>query len=268
MASTSVVDLRDVVAVVDRFPALAGVSLRIGSGEVVLVRGPNGAGKTTLLRLCAGLLGVTAGDASVLGVDLRTSASAVRRRVGLLGHASFLYADLTVAENARFWGRATGVSDADAVAALDRLEVAQRIRDLPVRSLSTGQRRRVSLAVAVARRPELWLLDEPHAGLDSGGRDLVDALVAEAAAAGATVMFASHELERAESVAQRAVTIVGGVITDGGASEPEPPADGERASHSGTDLSGTDLSGTDLSGTDLSGTDLSGTDLSGADRGP
>ncbi len=214
MASSPVVDLRGVVAVVGRFPALAGVDLRVGSGEVVLVRGPNGAGKTTLLRLCAGLLPVTDGHAEVLGVDLAVAGRDVRRRVGLLGHATFLYADLTVLENAVFWARATGVTPDDAVAALDRLEVPARVRDLPVRSLSTGQRRRVSLAVTVARRPELWLLDEPHAGLDATGRDLVDGLVAEASAAGATVLFASHELERAEAVARRIVTIAGGVVTD------------------------------------------------------
>lgn len=214
MDTSPVVDLRGVVAVVDRFPALAGVDLRVGPGEVVLVRGPNGAGKTTLLRLCAGLLPVVDGRATVLGVDLTTSARDVRRRVGLLGHATFLYAELSVLENARFWARATGVSDGDAVAALDRLEVTARVRDLPVRALSTGQRRRVSLAVTVARRPELWLLDEPHAGLDASGRDLVDALVDEAAVAGATVLFASHELERAEAVARRVVTLSGGVVTD------------------------------------------------------
>jgi ABC-type multidrug transport system ATPase subunit len=72
----------------------------------------------------------------------------------------------------------------------------------------------------VARRPELWLLDEPHAGLDAAGRDVVDDLIAEASTSGATVLFASHELERAESVAGRVVTIAGGavVVAGGGSS--------------------------------------------------
>ena len=93
------------------------------------------------------------------------------------------------------------------------MAVADRLHDLPVRSLSAGQRRRVSFASVLARRPELWLLDEPHAGLDAAGRDLVDGLVGEAAAAGATVLFASHELDRAEGVAERGVTVAGGVAT-------------------------------------------------------
>jgi energy-coupling factor transporter ATP-binding protein EcfA2 len=81
-----------------------------------------------------------------------------------------------------------------------------------VARLSAGQRRRTSLAVLVARRPELWLLDEPHAALDQEGRDLVDGLMVDAVAAGATVVFASHELDRATAVAHRTITIAGGTV--------------------------------------------------------
>ncbi len=215
MAPDPVVHLRGAVALVDRFPALAGADLDVAAGEVVLVRGANGAGKTTLLRTCAGLLPVTSGTAQVLGVDLVARPAAVRRRVGLLGHATQLYGELSVRENVRFWARAAGASSADGSAALERLGVPDRLHGIAVRSLSTGQRRRVSFAAMVARRPELWLLDEPHAGLDAGGRDVVDELIAEASAAGATVLFASHELDRAESVAHRVVTIAGGAVVVG-----------------------------------------------------
>jgi len=212
-SSPAAVRLRGAVALLGRFPALAGMDLEVARGEVVLLAGPNGAGKTTLLRVCAGLVPVVEGSAEVLGVDLRADPRSVRRRVGLLGHAPGLYADLTVSENLEFWCRSSGVAAADGAAALDRMAVAGRLRDLPVRALSAGQRRRVSFATVLARRPELWLLDEPHAGLDAAGRDLVDGLVGEAAAAGATVLFASHELDRAEGVAQRGVTVAGGVAT-------------------------------------------------------
>ncbi len=191
---------------------MAGLDLDIRTSEIVLLSGPNGAGKTTVLRVCAGLVGVVDGEAEVLGVDLRVDRRSVRRRVGLLGHELGLYADLSVTENLRFWSRAAGATTQDGLAALDRLEVAPRLRDLPVRALSAGQRRRVSFASLLARRPELWLLDEPHAGLDSSGRDLVDGLISEASAAGATVVFASHELDRAEAVAGRTVRIAGGVV--------------------------------------------------------
>src|SRR4051794_23372826 len=103
-AIAPVIKLTDAVAVLGRFPALAGVDLRVEAGEIVLLRGPNGAGKTTLLRLCAGLLPLTRGEGRVVDCDLRTQRDAVRRRVGLLGHSNGLYTDLTVAENVRFWG--------------------------------------------------------------------------------------------------------------------------------------------------------------------
>ena len=206
------VHLRNAVALIGRFPALAGVDLDVHHGEIVLVRGPNGAGKTTLLKLCAGLVPATSGTVEVLGRDLTANRAAVRRRVGMLGHATFLYEDLTVLENLDFWSRAAGATRDDGRAALVRLGVAERLWSLPVRALSTGQRRRVSFAAMVCRRPELWLLDEPHAGLDADGRDVIDELMIEAASVGATVLFASHELDRADQIAQRAVTISGGVI--------------------------------------------------------
>jgi heme ABC exporter ATP-binding subunit CcmA len=210
-----VVHLRAAVALLGRFPALAGIDLDVERGEIVLVRGPNGAGKTTLLRACAGLVPVVRGEARVLGHDLRTDARAVRRRVGLLGHATGLFDDLTVAGNVTFWGRACRAGRADIDAALTLVGMTGRLADVPVAKLSAGQRRRTSLACLLARRPELWLLDEPHAGLDTEARDLLDGLVRQAVGQGATVMMASHEHDRARALADRVVTLAGGT-TDAG----------------------------------------------------
>lgn len=200
------------MTVLGRFPALAGIDLEVAAGEIVVLRGPNGAGKTTLLRLCAGLLPVARGEAAVLGHDLTNGRQRrdLRSRVGLLGHATGLYDELTVTDNVRFWGRAAGAPAADIDAALTACGLDGRLADLSVARLSAGQRRRTSLACLLSRRPELWLLDEPHAGLDQEGRDLLDGLVRLAVASGATVLLASHELERAEALADRLVTIVGG----------------------------------------------------------
>ena len=104
-----VVQFRAAVALAGRFPALAGVDLSVETGEVVLVVGANGAGKTSLLRACAGLLPVTSGEAEVLGIDLTADHTAVRRHVGLLGHAAPLYDELSAAENVRFAVRALGL---------------------------------------------------------------------------------------------------------------------------------------------------------------
>ena len=224
-----VVHLRSAVSLLGRFPALAGVDLDVAEGEIVLLRGPNGAGKTSLLRTCAGLLPVSSGEAVVLGHDLTVDRAAVRPLVGLLGHATFLYDELTVADNVRFWARAARSDAADAEAALVALGLDGRLRDVAVARLSTGQRRRASIATMVARRPELWLLDEPHAGLDAEARDIVDALVRQAVTQGATVIVASHERERADALAGRAVAITGGVIESDGAQADGAQADGAEA---------------------------------------
>ncbi|MCU1345576.1 MAG: ccmA [Acidimicrobiia bacterium] len=214
-----------------RFPALAGVDLTVAPGEIVLLQGSNGAGKTTVLRLCAGLLPLAGGRAHVLGHDLADDRQAVRRRVGLLGHANGLYDELTVADNVRFWARSARATDAEIRTAMDRLGLSGRLADVPAGRLSAGQRRRTALAVLVARRPELWLLDEPHAGLDSAGRDHLDSLVREAASAGATVLFASHEADRALDLAQRVVTVAGGraaTAAAGNPAESAEPAENQR----------------------------------------
>jgi len=211
-ATPPVVELVDAVAVLGGFPALAGVSLRVDVPEIVLLHGPNGAGKTTLLRLCAGLLPLERGTGHVLGLDLGTQRPDVRRRVGMLGHSNGLYTDLTVGDNVRFWGATVGAGGDEIDAALERMGVGGRLRSVPVTKLSAGQRRRTALACLVARRAELWLLDEPHSGLDAAGRDDIDIVLRQAAASGATVMIASHEFDRAEPLATRTFDVVGGMI--------------------------------------------------------
>jgi heme ABC exporter ATP-binding subunit CcmA len=206
--------LREAVSLAGRFPLLAGANLDVEVGEIVHLRGPNGAGKSSLLRALAGLLPIVSGEAVVLAHDLRTHARMVRADVGMLGHASFLYDDLTVEDNARFAVRAARQDLSAVDAALSRLDLNGRLRATPVSQLSAGQRRRVALAILAARAPRLWLLDEPHAGLDTGGREVVDALVTDARHSGATVVMSSHEIERAGDLADRTVTIAGGQVVE------------------------------------------------------
>lgn len=206
------IDLHEVVATLGQFPALSGATMTVERGDIVLLRGPNGAGKTTLLRLCAGLVPVVRGTARVLGFDLATDRERVRPHVGLLGHQNGLYADLTVEENVRFWGATVGASGDEIAAAMDRMDVAGRLAGMTVGKLSAGQKRRTALAGLVARRAEVWLLDEPHAGLDQRGRDELDATLRQAADSGATILVASHELDRTESLATRIVDVVAGQV--------------------------------------------------------
>jgi heme ABC exporter ATP-binding subunit CcmA len=213
--SLSAVSLRDAVALSGRFPLLAGVDLDVAVGETVLVEGPNGAGKTSLLRVCAGLVPLSSGRITVFGLDPTRKRTAVRRRVGLLGHASHLYDDLTVVENVRFAVRAAGGDRARIGPACERWGLTGRLVRTAAGKLSAGQRRRVALAVLTARWPELWLLDEPHAGLDAVARGLLDEVVAEASATGVTILIASHESGTVEGLARRSVTMTGGRVTGG-----------------------------------------------------
>jgi heme ABC exporter ATP-binding subunit CcmA len=207
-----VIRFRSAVALVGRFPVLAGVDLEVAQGETVLLQGPNGAGKTSLLRACAGVLRVAAGQAMVLGEDLVANQRAVRRRVGLSGHSTALYDDLSAVENVRFAVRASKGPLGAVTPAMERLGLTGRLPETAVSALSAGQRKRVALSVLVARDPELWLLDEPHAGLDAEHRDLLDGLITDAVGRGRTVLLASHEAERVSGLADRVVIMAGGVV--------------------------------------------------------
>jgi heme ABC exporter ATP-binding subunit CcmA len=206
------VALRNAVVVLGAFPALTGLDLTVRPGEIVVLRGPNGAGKTTLLRVCAGLQPLSAGRAVILGHDLAKHRRAVRRTVGFLSHSGFLYDDLSVFENIRFAVRAGGGDVSRIAPTMQRLGIDERVAKLTVSACSAGQRRRTSLAVLVTRSPRLWLLDEPHAGLDADSRDLLDELVREAASNGTTVVMASHDDDRANAIATRTVHFSGGYL--------------------------------------------------------
>lgn len=211
-AGNAAIVLTDAVVALGGFPALAGASLTVHNGELVALRGANGTGKSTLLRLCAGLAPLARGSARVLDVDLAVDRAAVRRHVGLLGHRNGLYADLTARENVQFTARLVGADDHDVDAALQRLSIDARVAATRARSLSAGQRRRTALASLVVRRARIWLLDEPHAGLDAAARDELDGILADATHAGATVVYTTHELDRSGRSVPRTVTLAGGVV--------------------------------------------------------
>jgi len=204
--------LSGVVVALGGFPALAGVDLAVRSGELVALRGANGTGKSTLLRLCAGLTPLTRGSARVLGVDVATQRDTVRSLVGLLGHDNGLYSDLTARENVQFVAQLVGAGTSDVDAALDRLGVDARVAATRAGALSAGQRRRTALASLVVRRAQLWLLDEPHAGLDSAARSELDGILREATRSGATVVYTTHESDALGATVPRTITLTSGVV--------------------------------------------------------
>ena len=192
---TPAVLLTNVTRVFGVTPALVRVDLRVERGEAVLLRGSNGAGKSTLLRVVSTLLSPTYGAGRILGFDLLRDRAEIRSRIELLGHRTRLYEDLTAAENLRFAARLFGFEAAGIAASLERVGLAD-VAGERVRTYSQGMRQRVAVARAILRTPELLLMDEPYAGLDTAAREAVDDLVRETRARGGTVLLATHEPSR------------------------------------------------------------------------
>jgi heme ABC exporter ATP-binding subunit CcmA/heme exporter protein CcmB len=190
--------------------ALRDVDFTLRSGERVALLGPNGAGKTTLLRVLAGVLRPTGGTVHICGSDLGAFA-AVRRAIGVVGHQTCLYDELTARENLRFFGRLYGVAGLESriTAVLDEVELAP-IAARPVRTLSRGMQQRVSLARAMLHEPTILLLDEPETGLDQASQERIAALLRGWSAQGRAVLFTSHRLEWAETLADRALVLRAG----------------------------------------------------------
>ena len=197
-----------------QFPALTDATMNIQQGEVVLIKGPNGAGKSTLLRLCAGLLPMRSGTGTVLNFDLSAQRMELRAHIGLLGHRTGLYPDLTVSENLKFWASAYGANKTEVDKAMAFLGLNDRLGSVQVHNLSEGQRRRTSFALLLIKRPSIWLLDEPYAGLDSDGRELVNSSILQASELGTTVLIASHEIDKIGSNQERTLLVKGGRIVN------------------------------------------------------
>ncbi len=211
-APVSVARLRDAVVLAAGFPLLAGVDLDVAPASLTVVTGPNGAGKTSLLRLLGGLVALSSGSGTVVGIDLATGdRRLLRRRVGWLGHEGSFYDDLSVTENLRFAARALGRPLTDLDAAIERVGLGARAHTA-ARQLSAGQRRRLGLAWLLVRRAELWLLDEPYASLDDEGRAFFDVLLGEVCAGGASVVVSAHDPLRSPALAPRTLTIAGGRV--------------------------------------------------------
>ena len=157
-----------------------GVDLALKPGGSALLRGPNGIGKSSLMRICAGLLRPMAGTIERRG------------RIALADERLALDLEQPLREALGFWARMDGADDRALDAALEAMALA-RLGGIPVRMLSTGQRKRAALARVIASGADLWLLDEPGNGLDDASLELLGAAVAAHLAQGGIVVAASHQ---------------------------------------------------------------------------
>ena len=191
-------------------PALVDVSFDLAWGRRALLLGPNGAGKTTLLRVLATLTRPSAGIATVAGFDVTDQAGSVRRLVGYVGHQTYLYDDLTVDENLRFYARLYGKSRSnDSIeSVVERLELGPSLNQR-VRILSRGWQQRAALARALLHDPRILLLDEPDTGLDEAATATLFELLRRSEC---TMLIATHSLDRFEHMSTDVIRLDGGRI--------------------------------------------------------
>ena len=177
----------------------------VAAGETLAVLGPNGSGKSTLLRILAGLLRPSDGQARVLGAAVPKENWKLRGKVGYLGHDPLLYRDLTARENLAFAARLHRLEDAPArIETLFEQASLEAIADRRVAELSAGLTQRVAACRAVMHDPDLLVLDEPEANLDSESRDRIEALFERP---GRTKVIASHDRDRLISISDQTLEL-------------------------------------------------------------
>ncbi len=184
------------------------VDLDVREGEVFGFLGPNGAGKTTTIRTLLDEIRATSGSATILGLDTRKEAMAIRRRIGYIPGDLALYPNLTGRDTLAYFANMRGGVDWSFVDKLaERLDsdLSRKVGDL-----STGNRQKVGVIQAFMNRPDLPIMDEPTSGLDPLVQREFQTLVREVAAEGRTVFLSSHTLSEVQRVADRV-----GIIRDG-----------------------------------------------------
>jgi heme exporter protein A len=211
MAATLVIEAKNLGRRYGRRWALAGVSLTVAKGSVLMVAGRNGSGKSTLFRVISTVIRPDLGDARVCGFDVVREREDVRQRVALLSHYSYLYESLTARENLRVVADLLGKSRDAIVPLLERVALGGRADD-QVATFSAGMRKRLSFARVLLQEPQVVLFDEPYGQLDPEGFALVDTVVRELKSAGTTVLIATHQIERGAGLSDEAILLEAGRV--------------------------------------------------------
>jgi heme exporter protein A len=192
--------------------ALKSVSLKIEECEFLAFSGPNGAGKTTLLKIIATHISPSSGTVKIFGDDAFKNGGEIRRRIGLVTHESFLYDELSVRENLLFYAKLFSVKEEESF--LDTIEFLgmKRWYNVQVKQLSHGLRKRADIVRALIHNPDLILLDEPFAGLDTKTCDLLVNYFKSQE--GKTLLISSHSLEWTKKICEKGILLDKGNIVE------------------------------------------------------
>ena len=200
-AAQTVIKVRDVSKKFGSFTAVENTSFEVKKGEIFGLLGPNGAGKTTTFRMICALLGMSGGEISVMGEDLRYAKSSIRSRIGSVAQKFSLYKKLSCYQNLEYFGRSYGIGG---VALKRRIEELlsefglQRLRNETWQNLPFGAGRNLSMACALIHRPEILFLDEATSGADPLSRRLFWNRINALARTGVSVVVTTHFMEEAE----------------------------------------------------------------------
>ncbi len=209
----AVVSVRDLSKSYGSVVGVSGVSFELHRGEIMGLLGPNGAGKTTTLECLEGIRQPDNGTMRILGINPTRESHKLRNVIGVQLQTSGLPPTMTAPEAMRFFCAYHGV--APRYDLLERLGLDEKLK-AQYRELSTGQQRRLALALAVAHQPPILILDEPTAGLDVGSRSVLHELMAEMRDAGTAILLATHDMAEAEKMADRVAILLRGRIVASG----------------------------------------------------
>lgn len=192
--------------------AVDDVSISIPQGAFVSIFGPNGAGKTTLLRMLSTLSRPSAGEARVMGVDIKEEPDEARDHIGLISHQPMLYPDLSAEENLLLYAKLYGVQNPEArvLELLDAVGMKHRRLD-PVRTFSRGMTQRAAIARALVHDPAVVFLDEPYSGLDPHAVEIFDGLI-EQIRGQHTFVMVSHDLQKGFDMCTHALVLARGRV--------------------------------------------------------
>ncbi len=207
------IEVADLVKSFGTFYALRGVSLRVHAGECLTIFGPNGAGKTTFLRILSALSRPTSGEVRIQGHSLKENFLALQRQLGVIGHQTFLYDDLTAAENLWFYARLYEVPSPQArlEQLLAEVGLERRANDR-VRSFSRGMQQRLAIARAMLHDPGILFLDEPYTGLDQHAAMMLTNWLQKLRSERRTILLVTHDLSQGLAMADRVAIFLQGRI--------------------------------------------------------
>ena len=211
--SSWAIEAQGVIKLFGEHYALRGIDLKLSKGEHLVIFGPNGAGKTTLVKILSTLVKPSSGSVWLDGIDIHDKPTQIRRKISVVSHQTFLYDDLTVYENLKFYGNMYDVPDLEKQIhkVISWVQLESRLYDR-VGTLSRGLQQRATIARAILHNPSILFLDEPEVGLDPHASTMIRDVLGSIDSDSRTVVMTTHNLERGLELGDNVIILDRGKI--------------------------------------------------------